>query len=61
MTKLASAHRLSYFEVIDGPVFWSEFSWLLLLELVCHYFNLLIINILFIFDLDQWSLLHFGH
>ena len=60
MTKLTSAHRLSYFEVIDGPVFWSEFSWLLLV-LVGHYFNLLIINILLIFDLDQWSLLHLGH
>ena len=60
MTKLTSAHGLSYFEVIDGPVFWSEFSWLLLV-LVGHNFNLLIINILLIFDLDQWSLLHFGH
>jgi hypothetical protein len=50
MSKLASSHRLTNLKVIYSPIFWAELSWLLVL--VCHNFNLLIINVLFIFDLD---------
>ena len=57
VAELTSTHRLAYLKVIDAPVFGSELSWLLIL--VRHYFNLLIINIFFIFDLDNGRLLHF--
>lgn len=57
MPELTSTHWLSYLKVIDCPIFWTELSWLLVL--ICHDFNLLIINILLIFDLHQRSLLHF--
>ena len=55
MAKLSSAHGLTDLEIIDGPIFRTELSWLLLANF-CHY-NLLII---IAFDLDQWSLLNLG-